>query len=339
MAVAQQPTLPLPFRAEKIESVKVGETRPFWVSLPDGYNENSEAYPVIYMMDGDFNFNSGVIGGLRYGASLGEIPEFIIVGIKNTNRGKDIYAEEVTYADGSKEGGRAGQYLDFIQTELIPYIEKNYRTQNYRVLFGTSNTGYTTVHALFHRPEIASAYIAASATLSIPSFRDGRDKLIKDFAGGKRHLVLVMGEDDFPTVLVHNSALKEKIGTLAPADLTCQLTVIEHGPHVPPASLLTGIHRLFEGWSLGSQLTASNFPEIRDQVERRMAKYGVTGKLPESDLQSLGDSLLGERKAALALTVCRYRVESYPRSAEAQVSMGDAFRQNGEPDKARLCYQ
>ena len=94
---AQSPTLPIPVRVETIASAKVGEPREFWVSLPDRYNESAEKYPVLYMMDGDFNFNSGVIGGVRQAASLGEIPEFIIVGIKNTNRSKDVFPEEFTY--------------------------------------------------------------------------------------------------------------------------------------------------------------------------------------------------------------------------------------------------
>ena len=87
-AAAAGPTLPLPIRGEKLASAKVGETREFWVSLPDQYMESGEKYPVLYMMDGDFNFNSGVIGGLRHAAQLGEIPEFIIVGIRNTDRGE-----------------------------------------------------------------------------------------------------------------------------------------------------------------------------------------------------------------------------------------------------------
>jgi tetratricopeptide (TPR) repeat protein len=76
------------------------------------------------MMDGDFNFNSGIIGGIRYAALLGEMPEFIIVGIKNTDRSKDIFPEEVTYRDGSKDGGRADRYLDFIREDLLD--EKKY---------------------------------------------------------------------------------------------------------------------------------------------------------------------------------------------------------------------
>jgi predicted alpha/beta superfamily hydrolase len=160
---AQSLLLPLPVRVDTLISAKVGELREFWVSLPDRYNESTEKYPVIFMMDGDFNFNSGVIGGVRQAAWSGEMPEFIILGIKNTNRSKDIFPEEVTYPDGTKDGGRANQYLDFVRDELMPRIAKTYRTADHRVLYGTSNTGFTAVHGLFRSPDLANAYVAASA--------------------------------------------------------------------------------------------------------------------------------------------------------------------------------
>jgi hypothetical protein len=126
-AYAVAPTLPFPVHKDKITSIKVGEIREFYVSLPDNYLASGEKYPVLLMLDGEFNFNSGVIGGLRHAAQLGEMPEFIIVGIPNTDRGKDCFPEELTYGDGSKAGGRADRFLDFIREELLPHIEKYYR--------------------------------------------------------------------------------------------------------------------------------------------------------------------------------------------------------------------
>jgi len=325
-------------RVDKIVSAKVGETREFWVSLPDGYSETAEKYPVLYMMDADFNFNSGLIGGVRYAAALGEMPEFIIVGIKNTDRSKDVFPEVVAYRDGSKDGGRADQYLDFIREELIPHIEKTYRTEKFRVLYGTSNTGFTAVYALFRNPETAQAYIAASATLSIPLFRAKRDEWIRDFKGGKRRLVTVMGENDLPTVLSQNGALKEAIDTQAPLDLTGRFLVIEKGGHVPADALPKALRALFEGWKIDQTLNESNFGEIRVRAEARAGTFGVPGKLPEDDLAILGRSLLGEKKYAKAVEVLLYRTGLYPRSADARVALGDAYRQSGQIAKARECF-
>jgi predicted alpha/beta superfamily hydrolase len=257
VARAVTPTLPLPVRIEKIESVKIGEGREFWVSLPDLYNESEEKYPVLLMLDGEINFTSGVIGGLRHAAQLGEMPEFIIVGIVNTDRGKDCFPEELTYSDGSKAGGRADRFLDFIVEELIPYIDKNYRSNKFRVLYGTSNTGFTAVYALLRNPGLADYYVAASATLRVPYFLAKRDPMIRDFKGGERKLSLVMGENDFPTILSQNGELKEKCDVIAPAGLCCRFTVIENAGHVPDNALLQGLRRLFAGWKAAKPAAGS----------------------------------------------------------------------------------
>jgi predicted alpha/beta superfamily hydrolase len=336
---AQSPSLPLPVRVDTLISAKVGEPREFWVSLPDRYNTSTEKYPVLVMMDGDSNFNSGVIGGVRQAAWSGEIPEFIIVGIKNTNRSKDIFPEEVTYPDGTKDGGRANQYLDFVRDELIPHIAKTYRTDDYRVLYGTSNTGFTAVYGLFRSPDLANAYIATSATLAVPSFRSARDNLVGSFTGGRRALVLVMGEHDYPTVVSLNGALKETISMRAPAGLTCRLRVIENGEHVPSDALVEGLRTLFQGWKITRPLTEGTFAEIRAQVDRRLEQFGLAGKIDEEILEGLGESLLGEKKIATALEVLAYRATSYPQSADGQVALGDGYRQSGNLDKARECYR
>src|SRR5512143_2307426 len=237
-------------RVERIVSARLGETREAWVSLPDRYDETREKYPVLYMLDGETNFNSGVIGGLRQAAFLGEMPDFIVVGVVNTDRSKDIFPEVVNYDDGSKDGGRADAFLDFVGEELVPRVEKAYRTEPFRVLYGTSNTGFTAVYALFRNPRLANVYIAASATLSVPIFRAQRDAWIRAFGEKGRQLILIMGENDLPTVLSQNGALKEQCDVIAPAGLSCRMAVIAGAGHVPGDSLVEGLRRAFDGWKI-----------------------------------------------------------------------------------------
>lgn len=255
---AEPSNLPLPIEAGKLESALLAETREYWVSLPDDYRKAGKRFPVVYMMDGELNFNSGCIGGVRLAAQMGEFPDFIIVGIRNTDREKDVFPEVITYPDGGKAGGRANQYLDFVREELIPKVEKTYRTDGFRVLYGTSNSGFTAVYALLRSPSTADAYIAASATLVVPSFLEERDGLVRDFKGGRRQLSLVMGEKDFPTVISQNGALKELIDTSAPAGLSCRLAVLRGAGHVPVNSLVEGLRDLFDGWKATTGLAGGD---------------------------------------------------------------------------------
>jgi len=262
----------------KIYSEKIGEDREIYVSLPEEYEKSGKKYPVLYMMDGEFNATPGPVGSIRYLEFQGLIPEFIIVGIKNTNRDKDIYPEEVTYGDGTKAGGRANQYLSFISDELIPFISKTYRTEEYRILYGTSNTGFTTVYAMFHNPGVFNAYIAASATLSIPSFAASRDSLVKNWKGGEKFLYLVMGEQDFPTIIRLNGALKEVIDINKPAGLTCRLSVLEGEGHVPASSLFEALKCLFHDWKYTGNSTDKENPEVKKHDAEQKRKYGFSDK-------------------------------------------------------------
>jgi hypothetical protein len=125
------------------------------------------------------------------------------------------------------------------------------------VLYGTSNTGFTAVYALFRNPELADYYVAASATLRVPYFLAKRDQMIRDFKAGERKLSLVMGENDFPTILSQNGELKEACATIAPAGLSCRFTVIENAGHVPDEALLAGLRGLFAGWKAAKPAAGS----------------------------------------------------------------------------------
>jgi hypothetical protein len=61
-----------------------------------------------------------------------------------------------------------------------------------------------------------------------------------------------MGENDLPTVLSQNGALKEQCDIVAPAGLSCRMVVIGGGGHVPGDSLVEGLRRAFEGWKVAT---------------------------------------------------------------------------------------
>lgn len=75
-----------------------------------------------------------------------------------------------------------------------------------------------------------------------------RESLVREFKGGKRQLSLVMGENDFPTVISQNGALKEVIATAAATGLTRRLAVLRGAGHVPANALVEGLRDLFDGW-------------------------------------------------------------------------------------------
>ena len=67
----------------------------------------------------------------------------IVVGIPNTNRGRDLTPTEVDidfFTGDSIQyvSGGGNIFLDFIEKELIPYIDETYPTTPYRTFVGHS---------------------------------------------------------------------------------------------------------------------------------------------------------------------------------------------------------
>jgi hypothetical protein len=82
------------------------------------------------------------------------IPHMLVVAITNTNRVRDMTA--------SYNNGGADNFLVFFENELIPYIDKQYRTEPFRLLAGHSMAGHFALNSFVQKPELFNGYIAMS---------------------------------------------------------------------------------------------------------------------------------------------------------------------------------
>lgn len=148
-----------------------GQEYDLHISLPSGYESSDKKYPVVYLMDSQWDFplvNS--IYGEQY--FDGFVPELIIVGVTwggiNPNpdalRARDYTPTNIS---GTQQSGGADQFLDFMKAELFPYIDANFRTdKENRTLMGCSLGGLFTVYTLFTHTDMFSGYVAASPAIT-----------------------------------------------------------------------------------------------------------------------------------------------------------------------------
>ena len=129
---------------------------PVLISVPDGYDAGSTNYPVLYDM-GSFNFtyDCGTVEMLARGSY---IPNMIVVGVPPLQRG---YVP-TPYEERGEEPAGADLSVKFLKEELIPFVEKHYRTNSFRILHGHSVGGLFTMYTLFNYPDLFTAYIAGS---------------------------------------------------------------------------------------------------------------------------------------------------------------------------------
>ncbi|HUG10600.1 MAG TPA: alpha/beta hydrolase-fold protein [Opitutaceae bacterium] len=143
------------------------------IGLPASYaNDKDRRYPVVFVTDGywDFEKINVIRGSLVYDKV---VPEFIIVGLGYPGEGLDydrIRGWELSPVpiNGDAQSGRAADFLRILETEIIPFVEREYRTDpKHRVLAGASLGGLFTLYAMYSKPEHFSGYIAATPAVVV----------------------------------------------------------------------------------------------------------------------------------------------------------------------------
>lgn len=155
----------------QFNSEALDEIRTLNIYLPYGYHpDSSKTYPVIYLLDGtEYEDFIHVAGLVQFGSYpwINFIPESIVVGISNVDRKRDFTfptRSQKDKADFPTTGGSA-PFIKFLETELQPYINKNYRVSNVRTIIGQSLGGLLATEILFKKPEMFDHYIIVSPSL------------------------------------------------------------------------------------------------------------------------------------------------------------------------------
>ena len=165
----------------KIQSAVVtGQQYELQIMLPAGYANSNKKYPVLYVMDSQWDFP---LATALYGQQYfdGFITEIIIVGVTwgGANPNADsLRARDYTPTNEKRllQSGGADNFLLFMSSELFPFIEKNYKADaKDRALMGCSFGGLFTLYTLFTQPNLFKRYVAAS-----PAFKWDNEMIYSD---------------------------------------------------------------------------------------------------------------------------------------------------------------
>ena len=185
---------------DSIFSKTLGESRDFWIRLPDNFQPNSDKkYAVIYLMDG-FSLESTLKA--VYGNYWGHyLPHMIIIGVSNrSNRTRDLTTSQIKMRHGrafNSETGGAETFTKFMEKELIPYIDSKYPTIAYRTLIGHSYAGLFTINILVNHKHLFQNYIAIDPSLDWDDqklLNQAKEKLKTEDYNGKSLFVSLAAE-------------------------------------------------------------------------------------------------------------------------------------------------
>ncbi len=333
-------------QVDSLWSDQLKEQRPYLVYTPPSYKDTTVApqrYPVLYLLDGDAHFHSvtGLLQILGTGVNgTYVVPEMIVVAIPNTkDRMRDMTPTRATAGfqgqpmPGLETSGGMPQFLGFIRDELIPAIERTYRTLPYRVFVGHSLGGITAINALYTMPELFQAYVAIDPSLwwdNTLLLRQAKSRLATgDWAFKALYVAQAntLSPDDSVTN-PHFGAITQFDATMKAYNTTGMRYAFkyyeqdDHGS-VPLIAEYDALRFIFDGYKLPLQRVLTNARSVLDHYRRVSERLGVTLQPSEGALRLLGTVALAQQPAQAA-DFHRIATELYPRSWRAWDFLGAA---------------
>jgi uncharacterized protein len=316
----------------------LNEERKLVIQLPKSYQENNNAnYPILYLLDGPSNI-AHTASTLAFINSNGLAPESIIVGIANTNRGRDLTPTQVKNENGVSGGG-GDKFLDFIETELMPHIESKYRTANYKMIAGHSLGGLLVIHSLQSRPHLFQAHFAFSPSL----WWDDKAtvKTAKEFFNKtkklKNSLYMNLGNEtgDMKNAFEELSSFLNNNKTKGFDFKTERFANETHGT-IPFLGQYHAYRNLFTLWDLDfSKVEGDPMIAIDAHLKVLNTHYGFKVNRLEKLTNDAGYFyLLGKKDPKMAIKLFTNNTKNFPESGNTHDSLADALDNNGQLEEA-----
>ncbi len=322
-------------QTRRLNSSVLKEARSYHVHLPASYGwAKDQRYPLLLVLDGATHFvhTAGSVGHL---AAQQEIPEMIVVALDSTVRVRDF-----TQSDWSSHwigGGGAAAFRRFLATELLPALDRAYRTNGFRILSGHSAGGQFALYCLGEAPSLFQATFAFSPSLDWDDELPRRD--LEKALLARRDLqgfLYVAYSDDSGRALAQDEALVATLRSKAPAGLHWHAQSFPQESHsgVPLLAQIDALRRLYAGYRLPEAELRLGLAHAEAQFKALSKRLGWPMEVPESVLNSLGYDALERDQAPEALALFRRSLAAYPQSANGHDSLADALEKAGQWEEA-----
>ena len=353
---------------DSIYSQSLKEYRKFYVQLPANYSTNkNEKYPVVFILDGEVLLPT--VNNVQDFYAGGFTPDMVMIGISNDkHRMRDLTTSKVTEMYGmpfNEENGEAANFSDFIETELIPFVENTYSITNYRTLIGHSYGGLFTIYTLINHPELFSNYIAIDPSLDWDDqklLNEARDQFSSNNYKGKSLFMSLSGQlhmqkpevtidnvmqdtTDFTIFARSNMAFSEiaKLNDQNGLDFNWEFYPKDLHGTIPFPSILDGLISVFD-WFQWENTDKINSPDTPKEELFKIVKYRES-KLqnnfgysvppyPEEILTMSGYMNMDMDQPEKAKMFFELAIEFYPNSSNTYDSMADYYERNEDYDNA-----
>lgn len=232
-----------------IHSTFLNEDRTLNVYLPASYNADS-SYPVIYVLDGSLHEDFIHITGLtQFFTLMYQMPESIVIGISNIDRKRDFtfHTDNASLKQKHPTTGGSSHFINFIENELLPFINKTYKTNGTNFIIGQSLGGLLATELLLKKGNLFSHYFIVS-----PSLWWDNERLLNEaqdlWAAQKnepKFVYISAGEEEDPLMIKETKKLHSIIRRSDSATVKLGLIPKENHATVLHNSIYNGLLKLF----------------------------------------------------------------------------------------------
>ncbi len=318
-----------------LASAALGETRHVEVTLPASYDWATERrYPVLYLLDGQWH-GAHAVASSQFLAAQGELPELIVVSVHSTVRVRDF--TQTDWPQAWIGGGGAAHFTRFLATELVPRIEREYRTAPFRILAGHSASGQYVLHHLATVPASFQAYLALAPSLDWDGELPARElEAALPKADRPARFVYFAYGDDHERALDQDLRLARALAAAAPGTLRAQVRAFPEERHsaLPLLAVIDGLRALYAGYALPEDLAGKGLAAVEAHYAALAARLGTPVAVPEAALNEVGYELLGGERVGEAIAVFERAARENPSSANAWDSLADALERDARSGDA-----
>lgn len=260
---SEERNTPNPGHMLTLKSEILGETRRVYVQLPGGYADSPAHYPVLVVLDGEWLFElaqANVRFLSEYNAMDPSIPRMIVVGIEGTDRDRDFTPTENSgWEHDFPTAGGADDFLRFLAEELLPLIDRKYRSLPDRTVAGWSFGGLLAMYSAVATPDLFDSHLCISPAI----WWDG-DLVFDRFANPRfdrpKRMVVTLGTAEEGS-MVHTSTTKivHRFDSDPIENLEVSLIEIEGVGHSwgIPAAFDKGLRKIYSGYIASEQDTGT----------------------------------------------------------------------------------
>jgi uncharacterized protein len=305
-----------------LSSARLKEEREIRVFLPRSYYANSgRRYPVIFALDGEGTgpIAAGAAEFMTGYSSVPQMPEAIVVAVINVNRNRDMPIPE-----GYGQAGEVN-FLAFLADELIPAVEKKYRTQPLRILLGHSQGGLFAHYAMTARPKAFPWVLAIDAPLAGFAAAKPLIEKIKTVAGTPNFRGRLVSIENLYGWRNEWPALK----TSAPGGFYGEQVLMRDETHETMAykGVYEGLKRLFHDYppNIARENKAiDTLPALREKYQTVSEIYGYPVEIPKELLLDSADRNIAIQHGAEAAELIARAVALYGESFRTERQMAEA---------------